>query len=157
MCPLHYCHPFFNFRDERREFWFLATLFIKSTHPHLMSKEPAAGERRGEERSPERKKETKRPNPTQDQNTPVPSPGRPSATICSHGDGLQDGDGGDEREGGVPALVHGDEVEEGAPLRGVQDRRAVARRAGGQGGRPRRGVRGARRRAARRRLPLRRL
>ncbi|XBI70446.1 hypothetical protein VPH35_064931 [Triticum aestivum] len=79
------------------------------------------------------------------------------ATTCSHGNGLQDGDGGDEHQGGVQAVVHGDEVEEGAPLRGVQDRRADARRAGGQGGRPRGGVRRARRRAARRRLPLRRL
>jgi hypothetical protein len=37
--------PFFSVLARREgNFGLVATLFIKSTHPHLMSKEPAAGE-----------------------------------------------------------------------------------------------------------------
>ena len=86
MCPLHYC---INLREERREFWAACHSFYKVDPPPSPNVKRTRGQGRGEE-GPERKKPNAQTQ-AQEQNTTVPSPGRPSATICSHGDGLQDG------------------------------------------------------------------
>ena len=61
MCPLHYCPPFFQFEGEKGILGLLATLFIKSTHPHLMSKEPAGREE--ERRVLKGRNQTPKPKP----------------------------------------------------------------------------------------------
>lgn len=52
--------------EGRREFWAAchSFFFIKSTHPHLMSKEPAAGETGGD-REKERRVPEREPKPKQ--------------------------------------------------------------------------------------------
>lgn len=71
--------------------------------------------------------------------------------------GCPAGDDGDVGNGRVQELVHGDEVEEGAPVHRVQDRREVEAGDRGQGRRSRGRLRRPGQVAAHRRLPLRRV